>query len=321
MEKKLSSNFSKISNQVNHLPSLIKNSNSNKNIINKNNILTYNNKIPFNFLKRNRSISISNFSEFQSPRNNSNSFGIKSYSTSIGYNNNSDNNSNTSFSPKQNFSKIISPRLKEKVSNLKLTKLKTFNKNLIYKNDRFSPVNQQSKKENNTVQEIYKYYIKKNKREEKLNKLINKLGDKNISPQKYTIINEIRKNNEIAFKNDFKIQDYQKTLLKLLNKKISKENLEKLKKNYKIFNKNNFGISLPTGRFINFANKLKGRISTVVFYKLIHFDKNYSIFLQKKEDNNKNKKDSLLEEYNKIIENYDKKKLCIKKYKSNKGVC
>ena len=308
--KNQSPNLSKISSYVYNINNY-SNNNSNKSTTPQKNI-SINNNIPFSYTKKNRArIFLKNFSSIQSPRNTN--------STSIIFNSNSDNNLNNSLTTKKNFFGISSCNSDGNISNLKLAK--TFNKNLNYKNNSFKFFNRKANERNITAKEIFKYYIKKNEHEEKIKKLLNKLNGKNFfNENNNNILDEIKNNNKIAFKKDFKIQEYQKTLLKILNKKISKENFDKLKNDYKIFNKNNFGVPLPTGRFINFANNLKGHISAGALYKILNFDKNYNIFLHKKEKSKKNKKISLLEEYNNIIalyENEKKEKLRIKKIESS----
>ena len=98
------------------------------------------------------------------------------------------------------------------------------------------------------------------------------------------IMNEIKKNKNIAFKKDFNIQDYQKTLLKLLKKRISDKSLEKLESRYKLFNERNYGMIIPRGRYISLADRLKDFLSKEIFEKVKRMDKNYIIFLEKKEE-------------------------------------
>ena len=97
-------------------------------------------------------------------------------------------------------------------------------------------------------------------------------------------MNEIKKNNYLAYKNDFNIQDYQKTLLKLLKKRVSDKSLDNLDKSYKLFNERNFGMMIPRGRYISLADKLKDFLSKEIFEKVKRLDKNYIIFLEKKEE-------------------------------------
>ena len=97
-------------------------------------------------------------------------------------------------------------------------------------------------------------------------------------------INEIKKNKNLAYKNDFNIQDYQRTLLKLLKKRVSDKSLEKLDNSYKLFNERNFGMMIPRGRYISLADKLKDFLSKDIFEKVKRLDRNYIIFLEKKEE-------------------------------------
>ena len=114
-------------------------------------------------------------------------------------------------------------------------------------------------------------------------------------------INEIKKNNFIAYKKDFNIQDYQNTLLKLLKKKVSPKYLENLESSYKLFNERNFGMTIPRGRYIDLANKLKNFLSKDIFEKVKRMDKNYLIYLEKKEEEiiNKNMEEINLRNFNK----------------------
>ena len=97
-------------------------------------------------------------------------------------------------------------------------------------------------------------------------------------------INEIKKNKNLAYKNDFNIQDYQRTLLKLLKKRVSDKSLENLDRSYKLFNERNFGMIIPRGRYISLADKLKDFLSKDIFEKVKRLDRNYLIFLEKKEE-------------------------------------
>ena len=191
-------------------------------------------------------------------------------------------------------------------SKKKKVKRKTFYKNTIYK---LSPFFKYSKKENISAREIYKHYLKENhndKPSKKKMKIKTKFngsydyshvicpGLKKIygnSPSFMNRMHEIKKNNVIAFKNDFNIKEYQTTLLRLMNKKISEKYLNKLRENYKIFNERNYGMIIPKGRYIDLAHKLKGHLSGDVYEHLKRMDKNYKIYFQKQQNDKKDKKD------------------------------
>ena len=104
-------------------------------------------------------------------------------------------------------------------------------------------------------------------------------------------MNEIKKNNNIAFKNDFNIKDYQNTLIKLMKNNVSEKYLNKLQNNYMKFNEKNYGLLIPKGRYINLANKLKNHLSGDALENLKKMDKNYHIYYQKKNKEKKNRKE------------------------------
>ena len=52
-----------------------------------------------------------------------------------------------------------------------------------------------------------------------------------------SILKEIKSNRKIAFKNDFDIEEYQNTLLEILEKRVSQKNLIDLQDDYRDLNK------------------------------------------------------------------------------------
>ena len=163
-----------------------------------------------------------------------------------------------------------------------------------------------SKSKNISANDIYLHYLKENEIEKSKNKIeynstlakfSKYLKDNDYKKFNYDLgkiygddknfnnrINEIKKNNNIAFKKDFEIQNYQKTLLKLLKKRISDKSMENLDKSYKIFNERNFGMMIPRGRYISLADKLKDFLSKEIYEKMKRMDRNYKIFLEKNEE-------------------------------------
>ena len=131
-------------------------------------------------------------------------------------------------------------------------------------------------------------------------------------------LNEIKKNDYIAMKKDFKINEYQDLLMKLCENKISEKNMNKLKKDFGIFNEKNYGMKIPKGRYINLANKLKDHLSVFAFENLKKLDRNYTKYYSTDKNGNtkikKKEKDKINEEENKLII----KKIRIKKGKRNK---
>ena len=105
-----------------------------------------------------------------------------------------------------------------------------------------------------SAKDIYQYYLDKDDNEVDLDeKNIEKiLKQKKIPKNKlklyelYNInqnfvkkIKELKKNREIAYKKDFKVEEYQDTLIKLLDGKISNQNLSKLNQNFISLNERN----------------------------------------------------------------------------------
>ena len=163
-----------------------------------------------------------------------------------------------------------------------------------------------SKNKNISANDIYLHYLKENEIEKSKNKIeynstlvefSKYLKDNDYKKFNYDLekiygddknfvkrINELKKNNNIAFKKDFNIQDYQRTLLKLLKKRISDKSMENLDQSYKLFNERNFGMMIPRGRYINLADKLKDFLSKEIYEKVKRMDRNYKIFLEKNEE-------------------------------------
>ena len=130
-------------------------------------------------------------------------------------------------------------------------------------------------------------------------------------------INEIKKNKNIALKNDFHIEDYQKTLLKLLKKRVSQKFLENLESRYKLFNERNYGMTIPRGRYIALADKLKDFLSKDIFEKVKRMDRNYIIYLEKQEELSQKKtmeienRNNFYKNLNNTIINFSRKKTII----------
>ena len=268
-------------------PELINQNNSNSDI---NNIIN-NNSIIKNFNN-----SMTNFKN--------NSINNKINSSSIG------NELNRSDAFNRSSSYLFSCLLNE-YSKLKSKKIK---KKSVYKNTiiKLSPFFKISKKGKVTARQIYRHYLRENAKDDGLtekNKISTKFngsydyshvicpGLKNIygnNKNYMNMMNEIKKNNFIAYKKDFNIKDYQKTLIKLMKKNVSEKYLDDLKKNYMKFNEKNYGMIIPKGRYINLANKLKEHLSGDCYENLRKMDKNYKLYFEKK---SKSKK----EEQNRII--------------------
>ena len=92
---------------------------------------------------------------------------------------------------------------------------------------------------------------------------------------------EIKCNKIIAYKKDFNIEEYQKTLLKLLSKKMERKFYNNLEESYKIFNQKTSGRQFPRGRFYILADKLKDFINDKMIEKIKLMDKSYKLYLKR----------------------------------------
>ena len=84
---------------------------------------------------------------------------------------------------------------------------------------------------------------------------------------------EIKKNDGIAYKDDFNIFEYQSTLLKILSNKVSDKGINELQKKFICFNERNLGYIGPKGRFTNMAEKIKYNIPAYLYEKIRKMDK------------------------------------------------
>lgn len=188
----------------------------------------------------------------------------------------------------------------------------------------------QSKKEKTTANEIIRHYLRENERDtsknipfsnfkkylqgndyRKFNYSLNKIYGNSKTFLKR--VEEIKKNNVIALKKDFNIEDYQKALLQILKKRISERSYIKLQTNYKLFNERNYDQLVPKGRFITLAEKLKDFLSRDIYEKMKRNDRNYRLYLKKqkeeklrKEDENENR-NTFYQKINKTLRATNKK--------------
>ena len=220
----------------------------------------------------------------------------------INRNESSDNiNINQTLSKNKN-AKILIPKIYKKNNREKLLPfLEKSRKKKISAKDIYLHYLKENEKDKSKSQTVYNFskYLKNNNK--KFNYGFDKIyGD---NPSFICRINEIKKNNFIAYKKDFNILDYQNTLLKLLKKKVSPKNLENLESSYKLFNERNFGMMIPRGRYIDLADKLKNFLSKDIFEKVKRKDKNYLLYLEKKEEEliNKNSEEIDLRNFNKHL--------------------
>ena len=136
-----------------------------------------------------------------------------------------------------------------------------------------------------TSKRIFHHYINESKNEKinpesfferngapKSRKKINELYKLNLNYHKR--LEEVKRNKSIAYKDDFNILKYQTTLIKLISKKISIENLRELQTRYIQFNEKVSGKGVaPKGRFTNLAEKIKHNIPVFLYEKIKKLDK------------------------------------------------
>ena len=213
--------------------------------------------------------------------------------------------------------KISIPRIYKKSNREKLPFLEKSRKKKISAKDIYLHYLKENENDKSKSQTIYNFskYLKNNNK--KFNYGFDKIYGNN--PSFMGRINEIKKNNFIAYKKDFNILDYQNTLLKLLKKKVSPKYLENLESSYKLFNERNFGMMIPRGRYIDLADKLKNFLSKDIFEKVKRMDKNYLIYLEKKEEEiiNKNMEEINLRKFNKYL---NKTLMTFRKSRENRSI-
>ena len=198
------------------------------------------------------------------------------------------------------------------------------------KNKSKMPYILKSRKEHISANDIILHYLKENERDNSKNipiinfkKYLEYTDDKKFnygldkiygnSEKFLKRVEEIKKNNIIAYKKDFNIENYQNALLKILKKRVSQQNHQKLQKSYKLFNERNFDIIIPRGRYFNLAEKLKDFLSKDIYEKMKRTDRNYLIYLEKQEERrnriiieNENK-NNFYKILNNTLRNFDRK--------------
>ena len=207
---------------------------------------------------------------------------------------------------------------------------KLFNSTKRRKRDKIWTFLMKSRKEKTSANDIIIHYLKENERDNSKNIPFNnfkKYLDKNdykkfnygldkIYGNSQTFLRrleEIKKNNIIAFKKDFNIENYQSTLLKILKKRVSQKSYINLQTSYRLFNERNYGMLIPRGRYINLAEKLKDFLSKDIYEKMKRTDRNYLLYLEKKEEQkhkleveNENRI-TFYKKLNKTLRTFDKK--------------
>ena len=187
-----------------------------------------------------------------------------------------------------------------------------------------------SKKEKITANDIIYHYLKENERDISKNVPFNNfkkyLKDNDYKKFNYGLdkiygntksflrrVDEIKKNNVIAYKNDFNIENYQNTLLKILKKRVTEKSYNKLQRSYKLFNERNYDIIIPRGRYINLAEKLKDFLSRDIYEQMKRTDRNYLLYLMKnkalknKKETENEIKETFYKKLNATVKSFNKK--------------
>ena len=165
------------------------------------------------------------------------------------------------------------------------------------------------KKESNNIIKPIKNYDKFLKRKFKDPKnRFNKIYCINKSYLKRT--KELKNNRNIAYKEDFDINEYQNAIMLFLQKRVGYANLISLGKNYREFNAKIERKFTPKGRFADLANKIMNNAPNFLVNKLKDLDKNKIIkrakYLKSNFDidkKNENKKENYFEEFDLYMEN------------------
>ena len=164
---------------------------------------------------------------------------------------------------------------------------KNLNSSIVTTIPKYSKFFRQSQKDDIDAHTIYKYYLNKSSSEitypvknykqlfnDKSHTVMEKLKriyceNKNFD----SILKEIKSNRKIAFKNDFDIEEYQNTLLEILEKRVSQKNLIDLQDDYRDLNKKIYNIFEPKGRFTFLAEKLRYNLPSFLIEKMKQLDK------------------------------------------------
>jgi len=217
-------------------------------------------------------------------------------------NNNLSNSKSTIFKmSKINLNKYPMSNINKNQDNNK----QTYNSSLL-RIPKYSKFFHQSQKDAIGAHTIYNYYLKKSSSEltlpvqnygklfsdrnqtvfEKLKRIY--CENKNFD----ALIKELKDNKKIAFKDDFDIEEYQNTLLELLEKRVSQKNLLDLQDDYRELNKKLFNFFEPKGRYTFLAEKLRYNLPSFLLEKMKQLDRDsiisrmnyYNQFKQFKKD-------------------------------------
>ena len=203
------------------------------------------------------------------------------------------NNTNTNEENSKDKKNIIYKLSKINLNKYPMTRINNGQNNKNLKNSPYSKIHKhskffrQSKKKDISSQTIYKYYINKSSSEvilpvknydklfdNKRTTVVEKLKRIYCENENFDfIIQELKDNRKLAFKDDFDVEEYQNALLEILEKRISHKNLVNLQDDYRELNKKLYNVFEPKGRFTFLAEKLRYNLPSFLIEKLRQLDK------------------------------------------------
>ena len=203
------------------------------------------------------------------------------------------NNTNTNEENSKDTKNSIYKLSKINLNKYPMTRINNGQNNKNLKNSPYSKIHKhskffrQSKKKDISSQTIYKYYINKSSSEvilpvknydklfdNKRTTVVEKLKRIYCENENFDfIIQELKDNRKLAFKDDFDVEEYQNALLEILEKRISHKNLVNLQDDFRELNKKLYNVFEPKGRFTFLAEKLRYNLPSFLIEKLRQLDK------------------------------------------------
>ena len=86
-------------------------------------------------------------------------------------------------------------------------------------------------------------------------------------------LKELKQNKKIAFKDDFNIEEYQSTIIELMDQRVSQKHLLDLQNEYRAFNRKLYGLIEPKGRYTILAEKLRFNLPLYLLERFKQLDK------------------------------------------------
>ena len=144
-----------------------------------------------------------------------------------------------------------------------------------------------SQKDSISARRIYKHYLRKSQGEftqpiknynrffdDKSQTFLEKLSRIYCENKNFlAIVKELKDNNKIAYKKDFNIEEYQSTIIELMDQRVSQKYLLDLQNDYRALNKKLYGIIEPKGRFTILAETLRYNLPSYLLEKMKKLDK------------------------------------------------